>query len=81
MEKIIELKSTAGLHASLAARLVQTASMYDVDVKLRYEDKVVDAKSILGLMSLAVPFGKNVQICAEGPDAEKALKNIEQIIG
>ncbi len=81
MEKIIELRSTVGLHASLAAKLVQTANMFDVEVRLQYDDKVVDAKSILGLMSLAIPNGENVKIIANGPDSEKALKSIEKLLG
>jgi phosphocarrier protein len=81
MEKTIIIKSTVGLHASLASKLVQTASKYDVDVELVYEDKVVDAKSILGLMSLAVPHGDNVKIVANGVDAEKAIKDIQKILG
>jgi phosphocarrier protein len=81
MEKNIVIKSTAGLHASLASKLVQTASKYDVDVKLIYADKEVDAKSILGLMSLAVPEGTNVKILAEGNDAEKAIKELQKILG
>ena len=81
MEKIIELRSTVGLHASLASKLVQTASKYDVEVKLVYDDKVVDAKSILGLMSLAIPTGKNIKIIAEGNQAKEALEDIQKILG
>jgi len=81
MEKSIMIKSTAGLHASLASKLVQTASKYNVDVTLVYEDKVVDAKSILGLMSLAVPKGENVKLQAVGNEAEKAIKELEKILG
>ena len=81
MEKEILLQSTVGLHASLASKVVQTASKYSVDVRLTYKDKVVDAKSILGLMSLAIPTGENVRITAEGVDAEKAIKDIEKILG
>ena len=81
MEREIILKSTVGLHASLASKLVLTASKYDVDVKLHYKDKIVDAKSILGLMSLAIPSGENIVITAEGVDAEKALASIEKLLG
>lgn len=81
MEKTIIIKSTAGLHAALASKLVQSASKYDVDVKMVYENKVVDAKSILGLMSLAVPSGENIQLVATGNEAEKAIKDIEKILG
>jgi phosphocarrier protein len=80
MEKTIIIKSTAGLHASLASKVVQAASKYDVEVRLEYSDRVVDAKSILGLMSLAIPSGTNVTLVAEGKDAEKAVKDIEKIL-
>lgn len=80
MEKEIIIKNTKGLHASLAAKLVQVTSKYDVDVKLYYKDKVVDLKSILGLMSLAIPQGENVKVFAKGVDAERTLKEIEALL-
>lgn len=69
MEKIITIKSTAGLHAQIAAKMVQTASKYDVDIKLVYANVTIDAKSILGLMSLAVPAGENIKLIATGDKA------------
>lgn len=80
MTKEITLKSTVGLHASLAVKIVQAASKYAVDIELHYEDKVVDLKSILGLMSLAIPKGKNVRIVATGSHAEEAINDIALII-
>ena len=62
MEKQIVVKSTVGLHASLAAKVVQAASKYSVDINLHYNNKTIDVKSILGLMSLAIPSGENVII-------------------
>lgn len=79
MAEII-IKNTKGLHASLAAKLVKVTSKYDVDVKLYYKDKVVDLKSILGLMSLAIPSGENVKVTAVGPDANVTLKEIEELL-
>ena len=80
MEKTIVIKSTEGLHASLAAKVVQTASKYDVDIELHYKDYVIDPKSILGLMSLAVPAGTNVKVVATGEQAEEAIKDIQSIL-
>ncbi len=80
MEKTLTIKSTAGLHAELAARIVQTASRFDVDIKLVYEHVTIDARSILGLMSLAVPEGKNVKLVAAGKHAEAALASITTIL-
>lgn len=80
MEKKILVKSTVGLHARLAAKVVQTASQFDVDIELHYNDKVVDVKSILGLMSLAIPSGENVTVIANGADAEVAINEIAKIL-
>jgi phosphocarrier protein len=81
IEKEILIKSTTGLHASLAAKVVQTASKYAVDIELHYHDKVIDLKSILALMSLAVPHGENVRIVARGARAEEAIKDVSSILG
>ena len=81
MKKELTIKSTSGLHAALAAKLVQLASSFDVTVELEYDDKKVDAKSILGLMSLAVPKGDNVTVVAEGNDADIAIEEIENLLG
>ena len=80
MQKSIVVSSTVGLHASLAAKVVQAASKYSVDINLIYKDKTIDVKSILGLMSLAIPSGENVIIEATGNQAEKAIADIESLL-
>lgn len=80
-EKEIIISSTNGIHAELAAKIVQAASKYSVDIELHYKDKIVDLKSILGLMSLAVPHGQNVRIVASGEKADEAIADITQILG
>lgn len=80
MQKQIVVKSTVGLHASLAAKVVQAASKYSVDINLHYHNKVIDVKSILGLMSLAIPRGENVIIEATGDQAEAAINDIATIL-
>lgn len=78
----IEIETTEGLHASLAVKLVQLANQYAIDFNLIYQDKVVDLKSILGLMSLAIPSGKKVIIEVFGPEdvALMALQQIKELI-
>ncbi|MDE6660936.1 MAG: HPr family phosphocarrier protein [Anaeroplasmataceae bacterium] len=80
MQKQIVVRSTVGLHASLAAKVVQAASKYSVDINLHYHDRVIDVKSILGLMSLAIPNGENVIIEATGDQAEAAINDIASIL-
>ncbi len=81
MEKTITINNTEGLHAQLASKLVQVSNKYDVDVRLEYKNVTIDARSILGLMSLAVPKGKNVKVVAEGNDALIAIAEVENILG
>lgn len=80
MEKTVVVRSTVGLHASIAAKVVQAANRYSVDINLIYEDKTIDVKSILGLMSLAIPSGENVKIVATGDQAEIAINDIASIL-
>ncbi|MFH5881996.1 MAG: HPr family phosphocarrier protein [Candidatus Izemoplasmataceae bacterium] len=81
MKKEIIISSTAGLHAALASKVVHAASRYNSDIRLIYADKIVDAKSILGLMSLAIPSGENIVLVAEGPQADQVITDIEKILG
>ena len=80
MQRQVVVKSTVGLHASLAAEIVKAASRYSVDVKVHYKDKTIDVKSILGLMSLAVPSGENIVIEANGEQALEAIADIASIL-
>lgn len=80
MEKTIIVKSTVGLHAALAAKVVQAASKYSVEILLHYHNRTIDVKSILGLMSLAIPSGENVVIEANGDKAEDAINDIASIL-
>lgn len=80
MEKQIVVKSTKGLHASLASKVVSAASKYSVAINLHYKNKTIDVKSILGLMSLAIPSGENVVVEASGNQAEAAINEIAKLL-
>jgi len=56
-----------------AALLVQTASSYDSRIHVTFMNKTVNAKSIMGVMTLPLEDGDNVTIQAEGTDEEKAV--------
>lgn len=81
IEKEVTIKSTKGLHASIAAKVVQATNSYAVDIELHYQNIVIDLKSILSLMSLAVPYGENVRIVAKGNRAEEAIEDVISILG
>ncbi|HEX9668125.1 MAG TPA: HPr family phosphocarrier protein [Thermoanaerobaculia bacterium] len=73
VEREVEIVNRLGLHARVAAKLVQTASAFRSRVLLVTDDEEVDAKSILGLLLLAAAQGTRLRVRCEGPDEEEAL--------
>lgn len=82
MYKVVSLtvENTSGIDALLAQKVVQVASEYDSDIMLKYMNKEVDLKSILGIMSLAVLEGAKIDIEAKGDDAEEAISRIKSLL-
>ena len=80
VEKEIAIVNRLGLHARPAALLVKVASRYRSDVWVKKENEEVNGKSIMGLMMLAAGQGSKLQVRCEGPDAARALDEIEQLI-
>lgn len=66
----------AGMHARPASKVAHFAANYDEDVHLTYKDRTIDAKSIMGLMSLGVPKDAELTITAEGENAEEIVEAI-----
>jgi len=72
----VTVKLKTGLQARPAALFVQEANRYSSDIFVEKDDKKVNAKSIMGIMSLAIGAGKEVVISAEGSDAEEAVASL-----
>ena len=77
--KIIFLHKT-GLHMRPAGRIMETAKRYQSDIRLVWEGRSANAKSILDMLTMALPPGAELAIEADGPDAETALDALEQLI-
>ncbi len=76
LSKKITIKIPSGLEARPVALLVQVASQYESSVYVACEDKKVNAKSIMGMMSLGLAAGDEADIIVEGSDEESAMENI-----
>ncbi len=74
----IELKS--GLEARPIAMLVQVASKFDSSIYVEMDNKKVNAKSIMGMMTLGIEAGENVIITADGADEAEAVESIEKYL-
>lgn len=78
-EKFI-ITSETGVHARPATLLVNTASRFASDIEISYKEKRVNLKSIMGVMSLGVPQGAEVEITVNGSDEDEALEAVTKII-
>ena len=77
LEKSIKPQLDGQLEARPIAMLVQVASQYDSTVYLETEGRRVNAKSIMGMMSLAASLGTEIRIITDGSDEEQAMAGME----
>lgn len=78
--KDIVINIPTGLEARPVALLVQVASQYECSIHVAVSDKKVNAKSIMGMMSLGISSGETVTVSADGPDEKAAIENIEKYL-
>ena len=69
-----------GFHLRAAGRIVKLTKTFTAEVTIRYNGRVANAKSIMGLASLAAEFGATVEISSDGPDEDSALDRVVQLI-
>ncbi|HOJ59121.1 MAG TPA: HPr family phosphocarrier protein [bacterium] len=74
------IQNELGLHARPAMLLVQSVSRLTCDVYLEKDGLEADAKSIMGVLTLAAEQGSRITVRAEGPDAEKAIHAIKKLV-
>lgn len=74
----IEIKT--GLEARPVAVFVQVASQFESSIYVEHDSRKVNAKSIMGMMTLGLPAGESVLVSAEGEDEEKAIESIEKYL-
>ena len=80
IKKPITIHLSTGLEARPVAQLVQVASQFNSEIYVEVGKKKVNAKSIMGMMSLVLTAGDVVTIDAEGEDDAKAVDEIEKFL-
>ena len=80
IEISIKIQLNGGLEARPVAMLVQVASQHESSVYIEAEGKKVNAKSIMGMMSLALGSGESVTVIADGSDEQEAMTSIEEYL-
>ena len=80
IKKPITIKISNGLEARPIALLVQVASQYESNIYVESEAKKVNAKSIMGMMSLGLDSGESVTVSVDGTDEVEAMESIEKYL-
>ncbi len=83
MPKIIKriiINNSQGLHARPAANFVQLANKFDANIVLKKDGDSVSGKSIMGILMLAAEKGSEIEIEANGEDAQQAVLELEELV-
>ena len=80
MEKKTRIQNESGLHARPASILVMEATKFKSDIEIEYDGKIVNAKSLMGLISLGLGHGSEIKITANGEDEEAAVNTIIKLV-
>ncbi len=78
--KTFEIKNQLGIHARAAAKIVEIANLFNSDVFLEKDGCAVDGRSILDILTIYCPKGCSLTVRFKGPDADKAMKMMSDLI-
>ena len=79
-KKEIVVSNVSKGHSNPIAELVQVACRYDSEIILESNNRRINAKSIMGMMSLALGSGEAVKVIADGKDEEEAIQSMEEYL-
>ena len=76
----IVINNASGLHARPATFFIQKANFYKSTILIEKDERRVNAKSLLGVLSLGIAKGMSVTLTADGQDEEQALQGLQALI-
>ncbi len=79
IQKTVEIVNKLGLHARAAAKLSHLANSFNSDVFLIYNNDRINAKSLLGILTLAASVGNEITLEANGSDEQKAVGDLSDL--
>ena len=80
LRKEIEITNSIGLHARPATFFIQKANVYKSSIWLEKEERKVNAKSLLGVLSLGIAKGMSITLIADGQDEVGAIDGLVELI-
>ena len=78
--KDVEVQNQVGLHARPATFFIQKANEYKSSIWVEKEERRVNAKSLLGVLSLGIVGGTSIKVIADGPDEEEAVEALVKLV-
>ena len=78
--KDVEVKNQVGLHARPATFFIQKANEYKYSIWVEKEERRVNAKSLLGILSLGIVGGAKIRIIADGSDEQLAVDGLVKLV-
>ena len=78
-EQVVKIINRAGIHARPAAVLVQAAKDFNASIYFEKGQDRINAKSIMGILTLAAPYGTELRIIAEGEDEKEAVEALVRL--
>jgi phosphocarrier protein HPr len=78
--RAVTVVNALGLHARAAARFVHVATRFQSQVRVARDAKVMDGKSIMGILLLAAARGTTITISADGDDEEEAVSALTELV-
>tara|TARA_R110002095_G_scaffold194784_1_gene173208 strand:- start:2911 stop:3201 length:291 start_codon:yes stop_codon:yes gene_type:complete len=78
-KRLFDLKNMKGIHARVAAKIVQTAEPFDVEATISYRNMTVPLLSIMGLLMLSARKDARVEIHAQGPQAQELFQALHDL--
>ena len=78
--KDVVINNQVGLHARPATFFIQKANEFKSSIWIQKDDRKVNAKSLLGVLSLGIVKGTAISIIADGPDADEAIATLSELI-
>ncbi len=78
--KDVTIKNQIGLHARPATFFIQKANEYQSSIWVERNDRRINAKSLLGVLSLGIVGGTSFKIIADGPDEKQAVEDLENLV-
>lgn len=76
----VTINNNGGLHARHATYFIQKANSYNSSIWIQKDDRKMNAKSLLGVLSIGIAKGMTVTLIADGPDEKAALDGLEELI-